>query len=120
MARATHTNDPSAAFTLGKKPSEPSDYAIASGIFNVRLDHENDAWRAYIESTLETLNKASIQGFAFNCLTSYADADRKRPDLYYADPGFFFDLCRRKYARNIALLHDYDLYEFTILVRKQS
>ena len=38
--------------------------------------------------------------------------------LYYADPGRLFDLCKRRYSRNIALLHDYGLYEFTILVRK--
>ena len=42
-----------------------------------------------------------------------------RPDLYYADPCRLFDLCKRRYAKNVALLHDYGLYEFTILVRKQ-
>ena len=41
-----------------------------------------------------------------------------RPDLYYADPCELFDRCKRRYSRNVALLHDYDLYEFTILVRK--
>jgi hypothetical protein len=29
-----------------------------------------------------------------------------------------FDLCKRRYSRNVALLHDYEIYEFTILVRK--
>jgi hypothetical protein len=29
-----------------------------------------------------------------------------------------FDICKRKFSRNVALLHDYGLYEFTILVRK--
>ena len=41
-----------------------------------------------------------------------------RPYLYYADPLFLFDYCKKKYSKSVALLHDYGLYEFTILVRK--
>ncbi|HAW53355.1 MAG TPA: SAM-dependent methyltransferase, partial [Flavobacteriales bacterium] len=48
-----------------------------------------------------------------------SDPDRKRPDLYYGDPCFFFDYCKRNFSRNVALLHDYNLYDFTILVRKE-
>jgi hypothetical protein len=29
-------------------------------------------------------------------------------------------LCKRRFSRNVALLHDYDLYEFTVLVRKAA
>lgn len=65
------------------------------------------------------LDQTSRLGFAFNCLTSYFDEDKKRDYLYYADPGIVFDLCKRRYSRNVAVLHDYGLYEFTILVRKQ-
>ena len=43
-----------------------------------------------------------------------------RGHLYYADPASVFDLCMRRYSRHVALLHDYGLYEFTILVRKQA
>jgi hypothetical protein len=64
------------------------------------------------------LNLNSRLGFAFNCLTSYSDSDKLRDHLYYANPNELFDFCKRQYSRNIALLHDYDLYEFTILVRK--
>jgi hypothetical protein len=58
-----------------------------------------------------------VLGMAFNMLTAYADRERMRTDLYYADPHKYFDLCRERYSRNVALLHDYDLYEFTIGVR---
>ena len=58
-------------------------------------------------------------GFAFNCLTSYSDHDKMRDYLYYADPLAIFDHCKKHYAKDVALLHDYGLYEFTILVRKQ-
>ena len=62
----------------------------------------------------------SRRGFAFNLLTSYSDVDRRRPDLYYADPLAYFDHCKRTFSRNVALLHDYGEWEFTILVRLDS
>jgi len=42
----------------------------------------------------------------------------ERPDLYFGDPLLYFDFCKRNFSRNVALLHDYGLYDFTILVRK--
>jgi hypothetical protein len=51
-------------------------------------------------------------------LTSYSDPDRMRSDLYYGDPCLFFDHCKRTYSKQVALLHDYGLYEFTVIVRK--
>jgi len=39
--------------------------------------------------------------------------------LYYADPIFLFEHCRRTFSRFVSLIHDYPLYEFTILVRKE-
>jgi len=104
-------------FILSNEPDQVADFGIASGIFNVRLGRSTDEWFSYLESTLDVLNKTSRIGFAFNCLTSYSDADRMRDDLYYADPCVLFELCKRRYSRNVALLHDYGLYEFTILVK---
>ena len=116
-ARRSHEDPPRVVFADREDELEPTDFTVASGIFNVRLDVPDDGWRAYIEATLETLASLSLRGFAFNMLTSYSDADKMRPDLYYGDPGRFFDLCKRHYSRNVALLHDYGLYEFTIIVR---
>jgi hypothetical protein len=65
------------------------------------------------------MNDHSSRGFAFNMLTSYSDPERCRNDLYYGDPAYFFDLCKRNFARNVAVLHDYGLWEWTILVRKE-
>ncbi len=105
-------------FIHAEEPSNTADYGIASGIFNVRLGRSDEEWLSYLKQTLDVLNQTSALGFAFNCLTSYSDDDKMRDYLYYADPCFLFDLCKRRYSRNVALLHDYDLYEFTILVRK--
>jgi SAM-dependent methyltransferase len=100
------------------EPLSVCDYAVASGLFNVRLNRLAAEWQGYILQTIATLDRCSSRGFAFNCLTSYSDADRMRADLHYANPLELFDVCKTRYGRNVALLHDYGLYEFTILVRK--
>jgi len=98
---------------------EVADYTVASGIFNVKLEAGNDVWERYVFATIARLNELSEHGFSFNMLTSYSDADRMRLDLHYANPGKIFDHCKRNFSRWVALLHDYGLYEFTILVRKE-
>jgi SAM-dependent methyltransferase len=112
-----HEDPPRVTFVDDVDELEPADYTVASGIFNVRLDVSDSAWKDYVFRELETLADLSRRGFSFNMLTSYSDADKMRPDLYYGDPRFFFDHCKRRYSRNVALLHDYGLYEFTIIVR---
>lgn len=108
------------SFITSHKPASIADYSIASGIFNVRLGRSDEEWQSYLKATLSDLDVTSRLGFAFNCLTSYSDEEKMRDYLYYANPRDIFDLCKRRYSRNVALIHDYDLYEFTILVRKES
>jgi hypothetical protein len=72
----------------------------------------------YMKATVRQLHELSTGGFAFNVLTSYAAEDKKRQDLHYADPCFWLDHCERHCSRNVALLHDYPLYEFTLIVRR--
>jgi SAM-dependent methyltransferase len=117
-ARTRYTGHWNTRFITGSEPDETADYGLASGIFNVRLERDDEEWFEYMRSTLDVLDRSSRSGFAFNCLTSYSDEDKKRDYLYYADPCRLFDLCKRCYSRQVALLHDYGLYEFTILVRK--
>lgn len=119
-AEHRYKSQPQARFVHSSEPNQVADFGIASGIFNVRMGRSDDEWRSYLEATLDVLDRTSRVGFAFNCLTSYSDKDKMRDYLYYADPCVLFDLCKRRYSRNVALLHDYDLYEFTILVRKPS
>lgn len=118
-ARRRHAALPNVGFSVASRPAAVADYCVASGIFNVPAGTARAEWEKYIEATIETMHGASRFGFAFNCLTTYSDPEKMLPDLYYGDPGYFFDLCKKKYARNVALLHDYDLYDFTIVVRKE-
>ena len=94
------------------------DYAVASGVFNIKLDNTYDDWTADVIQTLERLHERTRHGFASNFLTKYSDADKMKPHLYYADPCYLFDYCKKHFSKNVALLHDYELYDFTLLVRK--
>lgn len=106
------------SFFREEKNLQPSDYVVASGIFNVRNKIEDKQWLDYIKTELKVINGLAKNGFSFNALTSYSDKEYKRDYLYYADPLLLFDYCKKHFSRNVALLHDYELYEFTILVKK--
>lgn len=95
-----------------------ADVSLASGVFNVKMTTPTAEWEAYVLDTIQHMNALSRHGFAFNLLTSYSDQEFMRDDLYYGDPCFYFDFCKRYCSRHVALQHDYGLYEFTILVRK--
>lgn len=111
-------SNPNVLFT-NSEPTQKVDYLIASGIFNVMPQpYDLKLWEEYIYSCLNSFNQLSSKGFAFNVLTSYSDLEYKKDYLYYADPLKLFDYCKQSFSRNVALLHDYNLYEFTILVRK--
>lgn len=119
-ASQRHQHRDGISFITIEKPEDMlvSDYTVASGIFNVKMGHREKHWINYILVTLDAMNQKSTRGFAFNLLTKYSDREYMRKDLYYADPGLLFDHCKRKYSKYVSLLHDYPLYEFTILVRK--
>ncbi|HET9271349.1 MAG TPA: class I SAM-dependent methyltransferase [Vicinamibacterales bacterium] len=96
----------------------PLDYAVASGVLNVKQQAGDAEWATYVRETIADLAALGTRGFAFNALTLYSDVEKRRPDLYYADPLELFDHCKRTYSRFVTLLHDYPLYEFTLLVRR--
>lgn len=117
-ARERNAADPRCRFVSDLREAGAADYAVASGIWNVRQNAGFEEWTEYVLAELAAMNAVAARGIAFNILTSYADEEKKRPDLYYADPLFLFDHCMRNFSRKTALLHDYPLYEFTMLVRK--
>jgi SAM-dependent methyltransferase len=120
QAKRLYDNNPSSKFIFIDKLDNINctDYSVASGIFGVKMHYTNDQWLKYILDTLEVINAKSTKGFAFNMITKYSDEHYMKSNLYYADPLFLFDYCKRNFSKNVSLLHDYGLYEFTILVRK--
>ena len=117
-ARDRHAGDPLVTIVGALDDAPECDYVVASGIFNVRLSTDDAAWWEYIVETLRAMDAKARRGVAANFLTSYSDPEYMRDYLYYADPRVVFDWAKRNLSKQVALLHDYGLYEFTLLVRK--
>lgn len=105
-------------FKTSLEQTEKFDYVVASGIFNVKQDRSCQEWEDYVFSTINDMHIRSTKGFAFNILTSYSDKEFMKDYLYYAKPEELFAYCKKNFSRKIALLHDYPLYEFTVIVKK--
>lgn len=118
-AGAAHVADlPDCRVTSRRADVLPLDYAVASGVFNVKQEATDASWKTYVHDTIADLASLGTRGFGFNALTLYSDPEKRRSDLYYADPLELFDYCSRTYSRFVSLVHDYPLYEFTIFVRR--
>jgi len=116
MVAAARERFPQDRWTSDAADLEPADYGVCSGIFNVKLDVDSAAWVAYVWETLDQMHALSRKGTIFNMLTGRSDPERMRGDLYYGDPGEWLEACMSRYGREAALLHDYPLYEFTMLI----
>lgn len=114
-AANTYINDGRAVWINSDTILHKADYSFVSGTFNVRFREDDASWRQFILEKLLELFKKSKKGFAFNLLSTYVDW--MEPNLYYGDPFLFFDYCKQNFSRYVSLLHDYPLYEWTILVK---
>lgn len=121
-ARQRFAGEDNISFHRSLNEIPQTDYLSASGVFNVKLTVSYEDWTEYILRSLHDFDRHTRRGFSVNFLTKYSDADRMalRPDLYYADPCFLFDYCKTHFSRNVALLHDYEIYDFTLIVRKSE
>jgi len=117
-AKKKHVEDESLEWFTELPPGCKSDYVIASGIFNVKLNTSEQEWKEYILHTLQKMNNIATKGFSFNVLTKYSDKEYMKDYLYYADPLFIFDYCKTNFSKYVSLKHDYPLYEFAIIVKK--
>jgi SAM-dependent methyltransferase len=121
-ARSEYGESDKVRFTTDLADVPECDYLIAGSIFNIKFDVPVETWRDHTLTVLRRMNSLCTRALSFDILTIYSDPDRMalRPDLYFADPLFYFDFCKRTLALDVALLHDYGLYDFTIMVRKQQ
>lgn len=92
-----------------------ADFTFVSGTFNVRFEATDAEWKTFIKEKLSEIAEHSARGFAFNLLSTYVDW--KEPNLFYGDPLFWFDFCKNNFSRHVSLIHDYPLYEWTIVVK---
>jgi SAM-dependent methyltransferase len=116
-ASRLHGQGPDHQWRVGASPVEVFDFAIGSGIFNVKGHVPIRAWGRYVRDTMDILARAGRRGFAFNVLSLSSDRERRSDSLYYVDPAEMLSYCLARYGRSVALLQDYGLYEFTVIVR---
>ncbi|HST76802.1 MAG TPA: hypothetical protein VLJ20_15605, partial [Acetobacteraceae bacterium] len=94
-----------------------ADYAIASGLFNVRLQEAPDRWTAFIARTLADMAKTSRHAFAANFMASRDRAADEEAALYRSAPAPWIDYCERVLGGSVELVAEYGLREFTLRVR---
>lgn len=117
-AKVAYAHLPNATFTTEENTLPTVDYVIGCGLFSMKLDTPLDVWQTHMHTTIKRMWSLAQKGLSFNSLTSYSDPEYMRPELYYPNPMDIFDFCKRTLSRNVALLHDYELYDFTVLVRR--
>ena len=119
-AQHLHGEGPDRQWRVGASPSETADFAVASGLFNVKGNIPVDAWARYVHQMINVLARAGRRGFGFNMLSLSSDPKRRRSDLYYADAVEMLVNCLSSFGRSVALMQDYGLYEFTVIVRHET
>ena len=116
-AKSLHTAE-DANWIMNLEKGVKYDYVVSSGIFNVRLEETKESWLDFVDSQLQIHDQYSTKGFSCNFLTSYSDSHKMRDYLHYEEPFRVFDICKKVYSKDLAILHDYGLCEFTLIVRK--
>lgn len=93
-----------------------ADYTFSSGVFNIPFKNSELQWNNHIEKTILNMYEYSKIGIAFNFLSSYVDF--RSENLFYQNPEKILKFCLQNFGKKIHLIHDYPLYEFTILIYK--
>lgn len=106
-----------AHFVVGHSPLRCADYSVASGIFNVKLEHSREVWECAIRATLAGLASNSCRGFAVNFLLAPRQASLARPGLYTTAPEHWAGYCARQFDVEVDVIGEYGMPEFTLIAR---
>ena len=116
-ARRRHRGKPLTRFVVGRRISRHADYAVASGIMNVKLDLTLELWEAFVRATLNDMHRTSRVGFAVNFLSN-PNPDAPPGQLYCPPPERWAHYCERVLECSVEILSDYGMREYTLLVRR--
>jgi hypothetical protein len=105
-----------ARFTVGTRCARVADYAIASGIFNVKLGHPPTEWEEHVRETLRDMHRHATKGFSVNFMLPSAAASQV-PELYCSAPEPWVRFCESLPGRRVQVAQVPGLAEFTLLVR---
>lgn len=105
------------AFCVGEESPRTADYAVASGLFNVRLDEPLADWEAFVAQTLASMARHTRRGFAANFLARLPPDIASAPQLYRCEADTWAGYCRRELGMDVSVLSKYGMREFTLLAR---
>jgi trans-aconitate methyltransferase len=91
------------------------DYVISSGVFNAKLQHEENY--IYILQMLKRMYELATVGVAGDFMSSYTDFQHEI--AFHAEPEKIFTMAKTL-SKRILLRHDYMPYEFTIYLYKDD
>lgn len=114
QAEQVHKSDPLSNFEsvdiTNQRPSSLADLAVAIGIFNHRLRQPQGE---YVREMIDAMWNLSGHTVVCDFLSTSSEPERRRDDLFYADPKDAFDI-GSQYSRRIMLHHSYMPFEFQL------
>lgn len=91
------------------------DYVIASGVFNARLEQEDN--REHIRRSLAAMHRLARAAVCVDFMSTYVDF--QHPLGWHTDPGWAFGAAK-ELSRRAALRHDYMPFEFALFIYKED
>jgi SAM-dependent methyltransferase len=115
-ARRIHSEDTQATFVCSDmehfSSSQKASMGLALGVFNHRLHQHNFE---FVRQTIRSMWEATTHVVVCDFLSSFAEASRRRSDLFYADPREVYELASA-YSRRISIGHAYMPFEFQVKI----
>jgi hypothetical protein len=113
-AARQRVTSPKAEFIVSDRITQKADFSVACGIFNTRLDNNDQTWTAYMKSVIMELVEQSRLGIGFTSLG--IDVDWREPHLFYADPEEWFTWCRENISKRVSLINVTPRYEWVMCI----
>jgi SAM-dependent methyltransferase len=117
IERANFMNGNFGQFHVGTEVSSTFDYVVVNGTLNLRLGTSIEDWTDYCLQTLKRLKKHCTRGLVVTLLSNVRDSFEPGDRVYYADPPEWLNLCLEHLSKKVAILHDYGVPEFALLLR---
>lgn len=104
-------------FDIANSSLRSADYSIASGLFNVRLNHADIDWEPWVAQTLQNLRSASRVGFSVNFLSPPQPGESSPQALYRPTVARWKNFCENELQSSVQAITGYGMREYTLLVR---
>ena len=115
-ARRRHRGGQGCRFRVGYEIPRIADYAVASGVMNVMLDHPRVLWEEFVADTLRRMHSSSRIGFAVNFMADKPDGTTTE-GLYRVGPSRWTLFCQQTLGCRVDVVEGYGMREYTLLVR---